>query len=99
MLQFALRKLPFAPLGTENNMLRYHIWTVGCQMNEADSAKLAAGLHRLGWLETARPEEADLIVLNTCAVRQKAEERAVSKLGSLRRLKVQRNGELKIAVM
>jgi tRNA-2-methylthio-N6-dimethylallyladenosine synthase len=80
-------------------MPRYHIWTVGCQMNEADSAKLAAGLHRLGWLETARPEEADLIVLNTCSVRQKAEDRAVSKLGLLRRLKAQRNGELKIAVM
>jgi len=80
-------------------MPRYHIWTVGCQMNEADSAKLAAGLHRLGWLETARPEEAHLVVLNTCSVRQKAEERAVSKLGSLRRLKAQRNGELKIAVM
>jgi tRNA-2-methylthio-N6-dimethylallyladenosine synthase len=68
-------------------------------MNEADSAKLAAGLHRLGWLETARPEEADLIVLNTCSVRQKAEDRAVSKLGLLRRLKARRNGDLKIAVM
>jgi len=80
-------------------MPRYHIWTVGCQMNEADSAKLAAGLHRLGWLEAARPEEADLVVLNTCSVRQKAEDRAVSKLGLLRRLKAQRNGGLKIAVM
>jgi tRNA-2-methylthio-N6-dimethylallyladenosine synthase len=80
-------------------MPNYHIWTVGCQMNEADSAKLAAGLHRLGWLETARAEEADLIVLNTCSVRQKAEDRAVSKLGLLRRLKARRNGELKIAVM
>jgi tRNA-2-methylthio-N6-dimethylallyladenosine synthase len=80
-------------------MPRYHIWTVGCQMNEADSAKLAAGLQRLGWLETARPEEADLIVLNTCSVRQKAEDRAVSKLGLLRRLKARRNGELKLAVM
>jgi tRNA-2-methylthio-N6-dimethylallyladenosine synthase len=105
MLQSALRKLPFAPLGgrplfiDEKKMARYHIWTVGCQMNEADSAKLAAGLHRLGWLETARPEEADLVVLNTCSVRQKAEDRAVSKLGLLRRLKAQHNGSLKIAVM
>jgi len=108
MLQFALRKLPFAPsrpaegrplFTDEKKMPRYHIWTVGCQMNEADSAKLAAGLHRLGWLETARPEEADLVVLNTCSVRQKAEDRAVSKLGLLRRLKAQRDGQLKIAVM
>jgi len=80
-------------------MPHYHIWTVGCQMNEADSAKLAAGLHRLGWLEAARPEEADLIVLNTCSVRQKAEDRAVSKLGLLRQLKAERNGDLKIVVM
>jgi len=110
MLQFVLRKLPFAPSGPasaegrplftdEKKMPSYHIWTVGCQMNEADSAKLAAGLHRLGWTETARPEEADLVVLNTCSVRQKAEDRAVSKLGLLRRLKAQRDGTLKIAVM
>ena len=43
--------------------MRYHIWTEGCQMNEADSQKLAAGLAKLGWQETARPEDADLAVL------------------------------------
>ncbi len=81
-------------------MPRYHIWTVGCQMNEADSAKLAAGLQRLGWEQTPRPEEADLVVLNTCVVRQKAEQRGVSKLGALRRLKERSNGRRpKIAVM
>jgi tRNA-2-methylthio-N6-dimethylallyladenosine synthase len=81
-------------------MPRYHIWTVGCQMNEADSAKLAAGLQRLGWQETPRPEEADLVVLNTCVVRQKAEQRGVSKLGALRHLKERSNGRRpKIAVM
>jgi tRNA-2-methylthio-N6-dimethylallyladenosine synthase len=81
-------------------MPRYHIWTVGCQMNEADSAKLAAGLQRLGWQETLRPEEADLVVLNTCVVRQKAEQRGISKLGALRRLKERSNGRRpKIAVM
>jgi len=78
----------------------YHIWTVGCQMNEADSAKLAAGLRRLGWEETPRPEDADLVVLNTCVVRQKAEQRGISKLGALRRLKERSNGRRpKIAVM
>ena len=81
-------------------MPRYHIWTVGCQMNEADSAKLAAGLQRLGWEESPRPEEADLVVLNTCVVRQKAEQRGISKLGALRRLKERSNGrQPKIAVM
>ena len=81
-------------------MPRYHIWTVGCQMNEADSAKLAAGLQRLGWEEARRPEEADLVVLNTCVVRQKAEQRGVSKLAALRRLKERSNGRRPhIAVM
>jgi tRNA-2-methylthio-N6-dimethylallyladenosine synthase len=69
-------------------------------MNEADSAKLAAGLQRLGWQETPRPEDADLVVLNTCVVRQKAEQRGVSKLGALRHLKERFNGRRpKIAVM
>jgi tRNA-2-methylthio-N6-dimethylallyladenosine synthase len=66
-------------------------------MNKADSDKLAAGLKRLGLEEAARPEDADLVVLNTCSVRQHAEERAISKLGVLRKLKSRRN--LTIAVM
>jgi tRNA-2-methylthio-N6-dimethylallyladenosine synthase len=66
-------------------------------MNKADSDKLAAGLERLGLEEAAHPEEADLVVLNTCSVRQHAEERAISKLGVLRKLKTRRN--LTIAVM
>src|SRR3989337_171339 len=44
---------------------RYHIWTEGCQMNVADSAKLAAGLDRFGWRATAAPQAADLVVLHT----------------------------------
>lgn len=77
---------------------RYHIWTVGCQMNVADSVKLAAGLDRLGWSETETPEGADLVVLNTCSIREHAEQKAVSKLGSLKRL---RGGgeDFKIVVM
>jgi tRNA-2-methylthio-N6-dimethylallyladenosine synthase len=79
--------------------MRYHIWTEGCQMNEADSAKLAAGLARLGYREASRPEEADLAVVNTCVVRQKAEDRAISYLGYLRHLKERKNPGLRIAVM
>src|SRR3989304_6993610 len=81
--------------------MRYHIWTGGRQMNEADSEKLAAGLAKLGWREAARPEDADLAVVNPCVVRQKAEDRAAGYLGRLRRLKEQRNGQgaLQIAVM
>src|SRR5437867_13348200 len=76
--------------------MRYHIWTEGCQMNEADSEKLAAGLAKLGWEEAARADEADLAVVNTCVVRQKAEDRAAGYLGTLRKLKKAREGERQI---
>jgi tRNA-2-methylthio-N6-dimethylallyladenosine synthase len=79
-------------------MKTYHIWTVGCQVNVADSARLGAGLRRLGWQPTDRPQDADFIVVNTCAVRQNAEDRAAAKLANLRPLK-ERNADLKIAVM
>ena len=70
-------------------------------MNVADSDKLAAGLAKLGWHETARPEDADLAVVNTCVVRQKAEDRAAGYLGRLRRMKQERDAGagLQIAVM
>jgi tRNA-2-methylthio-N6-dimethylallyladenosine synthase len=77
--------------------MRYHIWTEGCQMNEADSEKLAAGLAKLGWEEAAKADEADLAVVNTCVVRQKAEDRAAGYLGKLRKLKESRGTQ--IAVM
>jgi tRNA-2-methylthio-N6-dimethylallyladenosine synthase len=78
--------------------VRYYIWTSGCQMNKADSQKLAAGLEHLGLRPVPRPEEADLVVLNTCAVREHAEARAISKLGSLKKLRA-RGYHFTIAVM
>jgi tRNA-2-methylthio-N6-dimethylallyladenosine synthase len=78
--------------------MRYHIWTVGCQMNVADSQKLAAGLDRLGWSEAGAPAEADLVVLNTCSIRAHAEQKAMSKLGALKKLR-RRGGQFQIAVM
>jgi len=68
-------------------------------MNEADSEKLAAGLAKLGWQEAGNADEADLAVVNTCVVRQKAEDRAAGYLGKLRKLKERREGALQIAVM
>jgi tRNA-2-methylthio-N6-dimethylallyladenosine synthase len=82
----------------DSGMRRYHVWTVGCQVNKADSAKLAAGLDRFGMQAVDSADEADLVVLNTCAVRQGAEERTIGKLHALKRLKAQR-GELTIAMM
>ncbi|MEX0784760.1 MAG: tRNA (N6-isopentenyl adenosine(37)-C2)-methylthiotransferase MiaB [Dehalococcoidia bacterium] len=77
---------------------KYYLWTVGCQMNKADSEKLAAGFTRLGMRATDRPERADVVVINTCSVRQHAEDRAYSKLGRVRDLKKERP-DLKLAVM
>ena len=77
---------------------RYYLWTVGCQMNKADSEKLAAGFERMGLKATDRMERADIVVLNTCSVRQHAEDRAYSKLGRIRDLK-QTKPALKVAVM
>ena len=78
--------------------MRYHIWTVGCQMNVADSQKLAAGLDKLGWAEVGEPKEADLVVLNTCSIRDHAEQRAISKLGTLKKMRGA-GSDFKIAVM
>ena len=70
--------------------MNYHLWTIGCQMNEADSQRLASELERLGYQPTARAENADVIVLNTCVVRQSAEQRVYGRLNSLRPLKARR---------
>ncbi|MBT9148905.1 MAG: tRNA-2-methylthio-N(6)-dimethylallyladenosine synthase [Dehalococcoidia bacterium] len=70
-----------------NIMHRFHIWTIGCQMNKADSQRLASDLRRLGYEHTQRPEEADIIVLNSCVVRQNAEDRVRNKLSNLKALK------------
>ncbi|MCK9487679.1 MAG: tRNA (N6-isopentenyl adenosine(37)-C2)-methylthiotransferase MiaB [Dehalococcoidia bacterium] len=79
-------------------MATFHIWTLGCQMNQADSLKLAAGLERLGYHPVEDDAAADLVVINTCSVRQHAEDRAYSRLGMLNKRRNQ--GErLSIAVM
>ena len=77
---------------------KYYLWTVGCQMNKADSEKLAAGFDRLGMKATEHIDRADIVVINTCSVRQRSEDRAYSKLGRVRELKAQKPA-LKVAVM
>ena len=68
----------------------YHITTYGCQMNVSDSRRLAAELERLGYHPAQEAEDADVIVLNTCVVRQQPEDRAVNRLLSLRPVKKKR---------
>jgi tRNA-2-methylthio-N6-dimethylallyladenosine synthase len=72
--------------------MKYHIWTEGCQMNVADSQRVASSLEHLGYTFTDKPEDADVIVLNTCVVRQSAEEKALGRLTSLRPLKEKNPG-------
>jgi tRNA-2-methylthio-N6-dimethylallyladenosine synthase len=71
--------------------------TFGCQANDLDSERITGLLLREGYTLTERDEEADLILLNTCAVREKAEHKVYSRLGSFQALKRQRAG-LKIGV-
>ena len=79
-------------------MSTFHIWTLGCQMNQADSLKLAAGLEGLGYHAVDDDVDADLVVINTCSVRQHAEDRAYSRMGVLRKRRNE-GKRFKIAVM
>ena len=68
-------------------MPTYHIWTIGCQMNKAESERLDALFMQKGWQATANAADADIIVLNTCVVRKHAEDRVINKLHSLKAVK------------
>ncbi len=78
--------------------MKYHIWTIGCQMNKADSWRAAEELEALGYVPSKRAEDADLILLNTCVVRQSAEDKVYGRLSSLKPLK-QHNPDASIAVL
>lgn len=66
---------------------RYYLWNIGCQMNQADASRLAEGLDLLGFERCDRPRDADLAILNTCVVRQSAEDKVLGRLTSLSSLK------------
>ncbi len=66
------------------------IKTFGCQMNEYDSARMADVLREPAARAGRRPEDADVLLLNTCSVREKAQEKVFSQLGRWRELKEQR---------
>ena len=72
-------------------MLSYYIWTIGCQMNMAESRRMAEYLDSAGCRAAAGLSEADLVVLNTCVVRQSAENKVMGTLGLLRGLKSKRS--------
>jgi tRNA-2-methylthio-N6-dimethylallyladenosine synthase len=78
--------------------MKYHIWTSGCQMNVADSRRVASALEGLDYNPTERAEDADVVVLNTCVVRQSAEDSAVGRISSLKYIK-KKNPDAIINVM
>ncbi|MGI8856300.1 MAG: tRNA (N6-isopentenyl adenosine(37)-C2)-methylthiotransferase MiaB [Thermomicrobiales bacterium] len=84
-----------ASAASENK--KYYIWTIGCQMNVAESNQMAAAFQHAGLGAAATEAEADVIVLNSCVVRQASEDKVKGKIGSLYRLK-RAKPELKIAL-
>jgi tRNA-2-methylthio-N6-dimethylallyladenosine synthase len=68
-------------------MKRYHVTTFGCQMNEHDSERMKGMLESLGYSEAPERSEADLILFNTCSIRETADSRFIAHLGEARRLK------------
>jgi tRNA-2-methylthio-N6-dimethylallyladenosine synthase len=71
-------------------MRRYHVTTFGCQMNEHDSERMKGMLESLGYREADARAEADLILFNTCSIREKADERFIAHLAEARKVKRER---------
>ena len=79
-------------------MRNYYIWTIGCQMNKADSERLESAMAQMGLSSAKSPKDADVIVLNSCVVRQSAEDKVVGHLSSMKPLK-ERYSEKIVALM
>lgn len=77
---------------------RLYIKTYGCQMNVYDSERMTEILRPLGYVSSETPEDADLVVLNTCHIREKATEKVYSELGQIKKLKEKAGGKMTIAV-
>ncbi|MET0183452.1 MAG: tRNA (N6-isopentenyl adenosine(37)-C2)-methylthiotransferase MiaB [Caulobacterales bacterium] len=90
-----------APRPEKGNTKRLYIETHGCQMNVYDSERMRDVLAPLGYAQTDAPDDADLVVLNTCHIREKATEKVYSEIGRLRVHKERRKadgGEMKIVI-
>ena len=71
---------------------RFHMWTLGCQMNRSDSEEMAGRLLQAGCAEAAGFDDADLIVINSCAIREGAEQKIIGRQGQLGKLKAEHPG-------
>ncbi len=77
---------------------KYHFWITGCQMNYADARRVATELEKQGYETTPRADDADVVILQTCTVRQQSEDKAYNKLQNFRAMK-ERRPDLTLAVM
>src|SRR5947209_8796310 len=75
----------------------YFIHTFGCQMNESDAKRMGEALARAGWAPVDAPDGADLVLVNTCSIREKAEDKLFSALGRYRILKSRRGTKIGVA--
>ena len=75
----------------ENKNKKYYILTMGCQLNENDSEKLIGIMEEMGYTKSDDIKNADLYVINTCCVRENAEEKLFGKLGELKKIKENKN--------
>ena len=80
----------------KNSKKYYNIFTMGCQLNENDSEKIAGMLEEMGYIYTDDLDISNIYILNTCCVRENAEEKLFGKLGELKRLKQKNNGIIAI---
>ena len=74
----------------EGKNLKYHILTMGCQLNENDSEKICGMLEKMGYAKTDEVMDADLVIYNTCCVRENAEEKLFGKLGEVKKQKIEK---------
>jgi tRNA-2-methylthio-N6-dimethylallyladenosine synthase len=73
---------------TDDQVLpRFHVWTLGCQMNQSDAEEMAGALLAAGCTEAPDMSSADLIVINSCAIREQAEQKVIGRMGVLARMK------------
>jgi tRNA-2-methylthio-N6-dimethylallyladenosine synthase len=106
MLELVPRETPSAPrhpvvpddgrlaeyLPEARTLPRFHVWTLGCQMNRSDSEEMAGRLSTAGCEEAPTLEAADLVVINTCAIREGAEQKVIGRMGQLAKLKAANPG-------
>ncbi len=71
----------------KNKKLKYSILTMGCMLNENDSEKISGMIEKMGYTKCDNPKESDLIVFNTCCIRENAEDKLFGNLGELKTYK------------